>query len=116
MSQRSRSTNTSLSHRSGSVALAAIAVVWLAACAPTDSGVTSPPLPGTDVAPLVGMTAAFGEPFRNLTADQLALFTAGKADLAVARGDLNLPENAESVAILRKNVVVLWAPSGRSIR
>ena len=46
------------------------------------------------------------------TAESIALFTAGKADLAVARGDLNLPTNAESVAILRKNVVVLWAPSG----
>src|SRR5438445_2253783 len=49
-------------------------------------------------------------------AESIALFTAGKADLAVARGDLNLPENAESVAILRKNVVVLWAPSGRSAK
>ncbi|MDI1266048.1 MAG: TAXI family TRAP transporter solute-binding subunit [bacterium] len=46
------------------------------------------------------------------TPESLALFAAGKADLAVARGDLNLPANAESVAILRKNVVVLWAPSG----
>src|SRR4029077_14202474 len=45
-------------------------------------------------------------------AESSALFTAGKADLAVARGDLNLPANAESVAILRKNVVVLWVPSG----
>jgi len=45
-------------------------------------------------------------------AESIALFTAGKADLAVARGDLNLPANAESVAILRKNVVVLWVPSG----
>ena len=45
-------------------------------------------------------------------AESIALFTAGKTDLAVARGDLNLPANAESVAILRKNVVVLWAPSG----
>jgi len=44
--------------------------------------------------------------------ESLALFTSGKTDLAVARGDLNLPANAESVAILRKNVVVLWAPSG----
>ena len=50
------------------------------------------------------------------TAESIALFTAGKADLAVARGDLNLPANAESVAILRKNVVVLWAPSGLSAR
>ena len=46
------------------------------------------------------------------TAESIALFGAGKADLAVARGDLDLPANAESVAILRKNVVVLWAPSG----
>src|SRR6195952_2620382 len=44
--------------------------------------------------------------------ESIALFAAGKAELAVARGDLNLPANAESVAILRKNVVVLWAPSG----
>ena len=42
----------------------------------------------------------------------IALFAAGKTDLAVARGDLNLPENAESVAILRKNVVVLWSAPG----
>src|SRR3954469_5048666 len=45
-------------------------------------------------------------------AESIALFAASKADLAVARGDLDLPANAESVAILRKNVVVLWAPSG----
>src|SRR6266446_8596300 len=44
--------------------------------------------------------------------ESIALFVASKAELAVARGDLNLPANAESVAILRKNVVVLWAPSG----
>lgn len=44
--------------------------------------------------------------------ESIALFAASKTDLAVARGDLNLPANAQSVAILRKNVVVLWAPSG----
>src|SRR5436190_6713257 len=44
--------------------------------------------------------------------ESIALFTASKTDLAVARGDLNLPANAESVAIVRKNVAVLWAPSG----
>jgi len=44
--------------------------------------------------------------------ESIALFAASKVDLAVARGDLNLPASAESVAILRKNVVVLWAPSG----
>ena len=35
-----------------------------------------------------------------------------KTDLAVARGDLDLPDDAESVAILRKNVVVLWSAPG----
>jgi TRAP transporter TAXI family solute receptor len=45
-------------------------------------------------------------------AESIALLAAGKADLAVARGDLEMPADAESVAILRKNVVVLWAPSG----
>jgi TRAP transporter TAXI family solute receptor len=44
--------------------------------------------------------------------ESIALLGAGKADLAVARGDLAMPADAESVAILRKNVVVLWAPSG----
>src|SRR5712664_1832655 len=44
--------------------------------------------------------------------DSIALLAASKADLAIARGDLDMPGNAESVAILRKNVVVLWTPSG----
>jgi TRAP transporter TAXI family solute receptor len=34
----------------------------------------------------------------------------GKVDLAVIRGDLDVPKNAEAVATLRKNVVVLWVP------
>jgi TRAP transporter TAXI family solute receptor len=48
------------------------------------------------------------------TVESIALFTISKTDLAVARGDLNLPANAESVAVVRKNVVVLWTPSGRT--
>jgi hypothetical protein len=43
-------------------------------------------------------------------AESVALLKSGKTDLAVVRGDLELPANAESVAILRKNVVVLWSP------
>jgi DNA-binding transcriptional LysR family regulator len=48
--------------------------------------------------------------------EALALLGAGKADLAVARGDLEMPADAQTVAIVRKNVVVLWAPSGLRIR
>ena len=44
--------------------------------------------------------------------ESIALLAAHKVDLAVARGDLAMPADAESVAILRKNVVALWAPSG----
>src|SRR6266480_4265378 len=42
-------------------------------------------------------------------AESIALFAASKTDLAVARGDLNLPANAQAVVIVRKNFVVLWA-------
>lgn len=34
----------------------------------------------------------------------------GKVDLAIIRGDLNVPKNAQAVATLRKNVAVLWVP------
>jgi TRAP transporter TAXI family solute receptor len=35
----------------------------------------------------------------------------GKVDLAIIRGDLEVPKNAQAVATLRKNVVVLWVPA-----
>src|SRR5438874_7952151 len=44
--------------------------------------------------------------------EALALLGDGKADLAVGRGDLEMPADAQTVAMVRKNFVVLWAPSG----
>jgi len=44
--------------------------------------------------------------------ESIAALADGKADLAVARADEEMPEGTKSVAILRKNVVVLWAPAG----
>ena len=44
--------------------------------------------------------------------EALTLLGAGKADVAVGRGDLEMPPNAQIVAILRKNFVVLWSASG----
>jgi TRAP transporter TAXI family solute receptor len=35
----------------------------------------------------------------------------GGADLAIIRGDLDVPKNAQAVATLRKNVAVLWVPA-----
>src|SRR5690242_15586298 len=45
-------------------------------------------------------------------AQSSALLGASKADLAVARGDLDMPSEAETVVIVRNDVVVLWSPSG----
>jgi TRAP transporter TAXI family solute receptor len=45
--------------------------------------------------------------------DSIAALAAGRADLAVGRADEEMPEGTESVAIMRKNVVMLWAASGR---
>jgi TRAP transporter TAXI family solute receptor len=39
-----------------------------------------------------------------------AMLGDGKADLAIIRGDLDVPKNAQAVATLRKNVAVLWVP------
>jgi len=41
--------------------------------------------------------------------DSIKVLAAGDADLAVARTDEEMPDGIESVAILRKNVVLLWA-------
>src|SRR5438477_4513002 len=37
----------------------------------------------------------------------------GKVDLAIIRGDLEVPKNAQAVATLRKNVAVLWVPPAK---
>jgi TRAP transporter TAXI family solute receptor len=46
--------------------------------------------------------------------DSIAVLKAGNADLAVARTDEEMPEGTESVAILRKNLVVLWAAARKA--
>jgi TRAP transporter TAXI family solute receptor len=39
------------------------------------------------------------------------LLADGKTDLAIIRGDLDVPKIAQAVATLRKNVAVLWVPA-----
>jgi TRAP transporter TAXI family solute receptor len=43
-------------------------------------------------------------------AESAQTLSEGKVDLAIIRGDLNVPKNAQAVATLRKNVAVLWVP------
>jgi TRAP transporter TAXI family solute receptor len=45
-------------------------------------------------------------------AESAAVIGRHEADLAVVRADVNMPSDALSVAIFRKNVVVLWLPNG----
>ena len=45
-------------------------------------------------------------------AESAALIGRHEADLAVVRADVGLPPDALSIAIFRKNVVVLWLPNG----
>jgi TRAP transporter TAXI family solute receptor len=78
--------------------------------------------PGSDDEKLIqAMAQAFADEGRAVrltpitaegAVESLALLGASKADLAIARADLDMPGNAETVAIVRKNFVVLWAPSG----
>jgi ABC-type nitrate/sulfonate/bicarbonate transport system substrate-binding protein len=69
------------------------------------------------------MAGAFGDESKTVrlspittegAAESLALLGAGKADLAIGRGDLNMPADAQTLAVLRKNYVVLWSSMGGS--
>jgi TRAP-type uncharacterized transport system substrate-binding protein len=78
--------------------------------------------PGSDDHKVIqAMTDAFANESRTVrlfpittdgAVDALALLGAGKADLAVGRGDLEMPADAQTVAIVRKDFVVLWSPAG----
>jgi len=47
------------------------------------------------------------------TASSAAGLTAGTTDLAVIRGDVDLPKDGQAVASIRKNFAVLWATGGK---
>jgi TRAP transporter TAXI family solute receptor len=109
----------------GLLMFAAIAGASFAILRPTTLRIAVGP-PGSDDQNLVQALAQFfardGSAVRlSLTTtpgpvDSIALLAEGKADLAVARGDEEMPDGTESVAILRKNVVVLWSASGLSAK
>ena len=45
-----------------------------------------------------------------------SLLGESKADLAIIRGDLDVPKNAQAVATLRKNVAVMWVPAAAKVK
>jgi TRAP transporter TAXI family solute receptor len=48
--------------------------------------------------------------------ESLSLFADGKAELAIGRGDLDMPKDAEMVAIVRRDFAVLWTLSQTTSR
>lgn len=77
------------------------------------------PANGDDAKVVQALTQAFAREHNHVrlrpvptesAAASAAMLAEGKADLAVIRGDLEVPKNAEAVAIWRKNLAVLWVP------
>jgi len=111
----------------GVVALVAIGVAasYFALLRPAQLRIAVGPANSEDLKVIQVLAQAFGRERSHIrlrivqtdgaTASAAAL-AAGKADLAVVRGDLTLPQDAMAVATLRKNVVALFvppAPKGR---
>ena len=108
----------------GLVAFLAAGVGLYVALQPTTLRIAVGPRGSDDEKLVKAMAEVFDDESRRLhlnpittdsAADSLALLRASKADLAVARADLEMPPNAETAAIIRQNYVVLWtAPPAKS--
>jgi len=77
------------------------------------------PANSDDVRVVQALTQAFNQTHSHIrlhpvqtdgSAASAQLLADGKTDLAIIRGDLDVPKNAQAVATLRKNVAVLWVP------
>ncbi|MET4426363.1 TAXI family TRAP transporter solute-binding subunit [Bradyrhizobium sp. RT3a] len=88
---------------------------------PTTLRVAVGPTGSEDHAVVEAMAEAFADESRTVmlspvttagAAESLALLGNGKAELAVGRADLSMPSDAQTLAVLRKNYVVLWSFSG----
>ena len=106
----------------GFVAFGAAAAALFYVLQPETLRIAVGPAGSDDYQVVQAMADAFSEESRTVrlsplttggAAESLALLSADKTDLAVGRGDLGMPPDAQTLAILRKNYVVLWSPSGR---
>jgi TRAP transporter TAXI family solute receptor len=105
----------------GLLIFAAIAATAFLLSRPTTLRIAVGPAGSDDQKLIQGLAQAFiteGSPVRLTVVptagavESLALLGTGDTDLAVGRGDEEMPAGTNAVAILRKNVVVMWAPSG----
>ena len=103
----------------------ALAAGYYFAMRPVTLRIAVGPANSDDLKVVQALTQAFNQPRSQVrlrpvqTDGALAsanLLGEGKADLAIIRGDLEVPKNAQAVATLRKNVVVLWVPPAQKIK
>src|SRR3954471_10077174 len=104
----------------GTLALVgAVSVAYYFAMRPVTLRIAVGPQNSDDLKVVQALTQSFAHSpvrLRPLQTDgavaSAAALAEGKADLAIIRGDLVVPKNAQAVATLRKNVAVLWVPPG----
>lgn len=109
----------------GFAAFCAVAGILYAVMEPTTLRIAVGPPGSEDEAVVRAMAEAFDDESRTVrlspiasagAAESLALLDLNDTDLAVGRADLNIPADAQTLAVLRKNYAVLWAPSGRTLK
>jgi len=118
--------NRSAARRTLLIALAAVlaifgsfAGVYYFAMRPVILKIAVGPANSDDVRVVQALTQAFSQSHSHIRlrpmqtdgpAASAELLADDKTDLAIIRGDLDVPKNAQAVATLRKNVAVLWVP------
>lgn len=99
--------------------IGALAGAYYFAMRPVTLRIAVGPANSDDLKVVQALTQAFGQArgyvrLRPVQTDGAAAsakaLESGNADLAIIRGDLDVPKNAQAVATLRKNVAVLWVP------
>jgi TRAP transporter TAXI family solute receptor len=99
--------------------IGAVAGAYYFAMRPVTLRIAVGPANSDDLKVVQALTQAFSQTHSQIrlrpmqtdgTAASAAALADGKADLAIIRGDLEVPKNAQAVATLRKNVAVLWVP------
>src|SRR5882724_9791169 len=103
----------------------AVAGAYYFAMRPVSLRIAVGPANSNDIKVVQALTQAFAQAhsrirLRPMQADGAAASAQalgeGKADLAIIRGDLEVPKNAQAVATLRKNVAVLWVPPAAKVK
>jgi TRAP transporter TAXI family solute receptor len=99
--------------------IGAVAAAYYFAMTPVTLRIAVGPANSDDIKVVQALTQAFSQAHSHIrlrpiqtdgAAASAQALADSKVDLAIIRGDLEVPKNAQAVATLRKNVAVLWVP------